>query len=346
LRQKVALELSKDALNDVMRGLEPILTASQSLEESFAVMYEIDSVFGHIHPRSVVASPAYGVNSRRTIPEWLKVLKSQRRENGHYGGSAEWLVLPRGPLTRRERDPNASSADSVADRFAYLTVVPSTVLENGRKVPVRVCTIEADTARGTSPARSPGSEMVGFVPIAEEAGDVVHAIRTTDGRHFVDFRARTDLDSAKRFISAIERSKPVDIAVAPELVMAQDRAAQLPDLILRSRLTVSERPGLFVAGSGATSDKEKGQPWNEGTILNSIGTVLWTQRKVQQAGISSDRARQFPLPEPGIGRQIMEDNASGDEIVIADVSGFGRCVVLICQDLQARPLSEEIVSSN
>lgn len=347
LRKKVAAILRKDDVGEVMAELDAILNLPDlrgaALDGCLALMIEIDDAFGWIHPRMVVVSPAHGSHASRPVPRWLIDLKSLRRTHGHYGAIGDSLVLPRGPLTRRARDAIASSADSVADRFAYLGVVPSAVFENGRRVPVRVCTIEADAARGAPLAKLPGSEIVGFIPIAEQAGDLVHTCRDTHGQYFVDFTTRADLDTAQRFIHAVERSDPVDIAVAPELVMPQDRATQLPNMIVRSKLSSSARPSLFVAGSGSTNDKEAGQSWNEGTVLNGIGAVLWKQRKVQQAGIDAYRARQFGLPEPRPHQQVMEDNASGDEVVIADITGFGRCVVLICQDLQAKPLSEEIV---
>jgi hypothetical protein len=39
----------------------------------------------------------------------------------------------------------------------------------------------------------------------------------------------------------------------------------------------------------------------------------------------------------------MEDNASANEIVVADIDGLGRSVILICQDLQTQPLAPEII---
>jgi hypothetical protein len=39
----------------------------------------------------------------------------------------------------------------------------------------------------------------------------------------------------------------------------------------------------------------------------------------------------------------MEDTTAANEVIVADVDGLGRCVVLICQDLQTLPLSGELV---
>lgn len=345
IRERVRAILNIDGLSHAMAAFDQLLSLPElsELDSTLAVMVEIDQIFGLIHPRAFAVSPGHGVGSRHVVPAWLSELKRRRRSLGSYVESTGVRVIPRGPLTRSQREENASSADSVADRFAYLSVVPCEVLENNRIVPVRMVTIEIDPARGALIARSPGTEVVGFVPVAEEVGDVIQASRESHGKYFVDFSPHPDLNSASRFMEAISRSEPVDIAMAPELVMPHQHAVALPNLIVKSPLRSKERPRIFVAGSGASLDKEYGQNWNESTILNSVGAVLWKQRKVQQAGIARNRAQQFGLPDPGDGKMVMEDNASGDEVVVADVAGLGRCVLIICQDIMARPFSEDII---
>jgi hypothetical protein len=98
-----------------------------------------------------------------------------------------------------------------------------------------------------------------------------------------------------------------------------------------------------LAGTGHTVECEDGQAWNEGRVVNGLGAVIWRQRKFWQAGIGKDRAAELNLVFPSDGRFLLEDNASGDEIVVADVDGFGRCIMLICQDVQSRPLSDELI---
>ncbi|MDM0007479.1 hypothetical protein QTI19_22065 [Variovorax sp. J22R203] len=337
--------LAMEELHEVMARLAALRDgpefAATPLDASFVLMREIDRIFGLVHPREVVVAPTHGTHAK--IPKWLRDLKQSRREEGQYYASEDFLVIPRGPLRRRARDPNASNTDSVADRFAYLTLAPKVVFENGRRVPVRMCVIGTDAAGGSKPGKSPGSEAVGFVPIAEQPGDVILNCRNEHGQFLVECGTRPDLQCAAHFMQAIERSEPVDIAIAPELVMPHGHASLLPNLIARSPAKLHAKPRLYVAGSGATNDKENAQSWNEGTVLNAAGCVLWTQRKVQQAGINKDRALQFGLPDPGPGRMVFEDNASGDEIVVADVGGMGRCIVLICQDLEAKPFSGEML---
>jgi hypothetical protein len=42
---------------------------------------------------------------------------------------------------------------------------------------------------------------------------------------------------------------------------------------------------------------------------------------------------------------MMEDNASGSEIVVADIDGLGRCVVLICQDCEMPVAAPELFTA-
>ena len=88
---------------------------------------------------------------------------------------------------------------------------------------------------------------------------------------------------------------------------------------------------------------EDGQAWNEGRVVNGLGGIIWKQRKLWQAGIDQQRARDFSLEPPENGRYLLEDNASGEEVVVADIDGFGRCIMLICQDVQAKPLTDELI---
>src|SRR5690606_10636683 len=40
---------------------------------------------------------------------------------------------------------------------------------------------------------------------------------------------------------------------------------------------------------------------------------------------------------------LMEDIAGHSRLSVVDLDGFGRCVVLICQDVQAHPVVEDII---
>ncbi len=39
----------------------------------------------------------------------------------------------------------------------------------------------------------------------------------------------------------------------------------------------------------------------------------------------------------------MENTSSGNEVIVADIDTFGRCVVLICQDFMSKPFSNDVI---
>lgn len=332
--------LGVQKLSDCTEGLGLLMgdagIAGLDLGQVLALMVAIDKTFGQIHPRSVV-TVAGGL---RSVP-WLSDLKALRRETGHYATAENFMLVPRGPLCRQQRAEYISNTDSVADRFAYLAVVPTTAKQSARSINIQIKVIEAHAAHGVSPSADRSNQLIAFIPVAEQASDFQPTVRVHSDKKFIDFRVAPGVNAPERLIQAIEKAGPLDFAMAPELVMSQDHADRLSELVLH----LSTRPRVIMAGSGPTRDKEGAQSWNEATTLNGIGTVLWTQRKILQAGIKQSRALQFGLDDPGKEGMLHEDNASGNEVVIADIAGVGRCVVLICQDIDAPPLTEEILTA-
>jgi hypothetical protein len=339
-KEMAARCLGYQKLSDCTKGLGLLIgdagIAGLNLGQVLALMVTIDKAFDPIHPRSVV-TVAGGL---RCAP-WLSDLKTLRRGTGHYATAENFMLVPRGPLCRQQRAEYASNADTVADRFAYLAVVPTTAKQSARPINIRIKVIEAHAAQGVSPSANRSNQLIAFVPVAEKASDFQPTVRVHSEKKFIDFRLAPGVDAPRRLIEAIEKAGALDFAMAPELVMSQDHADRLAELVLE----LNARPRVIMAGSGPTRDREGAQSWNEATTLNGIGAVLWTQRKILQAGIKQPRAIQFGLEDPGKEGMLHEDNASGSEIVIADIAGVGRCVVFICQDIDAPPLTEQILTA-
>ncbi|WP_321918021.1 MULTISPECIES: hypothetical protein [unclassified Paraburkholderia] len=136
--------------------------------------------------------------------------------------------------------------------------------------------------------------------------------------------------------------RDIDIAIAPELIVSEQDAGQLAGLLPQYETV----PRLFVCGSGLTADCDGAQynlPWNESHVLNGVGTVLWRQRKVMLATMSPDRAKECAIAQhDDSSTTFFENTATGDCIVVADIASLGRCVVLICQDLESE-LADTIV---
>lgn len=302
-----------------------------------AILLAIDALFYSIHPRTQIV-PA--VKSRQKLPAWLRDLRDRRLAFGHYASNTELRLIARGPLLRRDRDENASNAENFADRFTALSVVPDKLHHKLHTIKTQHLVIGLDDARGVAAGKNPGAETVVFIPVAEQAKDLHITEREINSRKFADFWLHHDLDAADILFNVLNQIGAVDIAFAPEFVVTEKHADKFAQGLQHR---VSAPPRITVAGSGQTTalsaDK---QAWNESRILNGIGCELWRQRKIWPAGLIKSTAISYGLTDPG-SRMTMEDSAEGDTLVIADVDGFGRCVVLICQDIHLSAAVKELL---
>lgn len=299
-----------------------------------SAMQAIDECFFYIHPRAQFV-PA----KKPQIPSWLRDLRDNRFLSGAYASNDNYRLVARGPLLRRDRDEIASNAENFMDRFAALSIVKHGLMLNTRTIKIQHIVIGLSAADGVVGSKNPGHEEIIFIPIAEKKIDLVLTQRDVSGQGYVDYRLNSALDAANIIHSTLCMAGGVDIAFAPELVTTEASADSLA-LMLGNR-AVSTR--LIIAGSGHTNTLSVDNvAWNEACILNGKGAELWRQRKLWPAGLTADQAEKYYLDKP-TSELLMEDNAEGDMLVVADVDGLGRCVVLICQDIEAQPLSNELV---
>lgn len=329
-------EAATDAIRDLLMGntarLPPVYRG-----EVLEVMRAIDELFYLIHPRAVLAAPATGV--RAPLPRWLKEARDRRWLEGNFHSDDDHLLIPRGPLLRGARHAFASSADNLADRYAALTVTARRLNQDGRPITVDLKRIPSSVSRGAPPGLTTGAEKIAFIPIAEAAEDVTPETRNTPGQMFVGFKPRDDLDPCAKILNALAEAGNMDLAIAPEfMVRVEDAEALAKALSLQPAA-----PRLIVAGTGSTGEAEDDQAWNEARMLNGAGAEVWRQRKLWPAGIDLKRARRFGIACKGDGVTLFEDNAAGEILTIADVDGLGRCAILICQDLKAELLAEQLV---
>lgn len=299
-------------------------------------MRSIDAAYYAIHPRSK-SSP---LGRFATRPAWLEEAVAARQHSGAYfiGDEGERLIA-RGPLLRCERAEDASAADSLADRFAALSVVPGTLSQDGRPIRVEHRVVGNSKIDGVSSGTNDGKEHVAFLAVTQDADELHVEYRQHEGRDFIDFRASAALDVPERVLKGLHQVGDVDIAIAPELVISEAHAEAICRRIAIAGLGVR----LFVAGSGHTTTGRDGTLfWNETRVVNSVGKELWRQRKLWLASVASERAAELGAVGGKAGSHP-ECNAAGDTIEIVDIDGFGRCVVLICQDLVSRPLAAELL---
>ncbi len=336
---KAALSLANEqAAFDALKKVwdQPASQLSHFRGQILAIMRAVDQAFYHIHPRAIARAPARG--PRVPVPEWLRDAREMREVTGAYFEVEGYRLIARGPLCRSSRQPVATNADSLADRFCALDVVPTILDQEGRTISISHQFIPVDAVRGITPSVKAGHEKVVFIPVAEEPDDIAKNNVRRGENLFVDLRAHTSIDPAQCIMEALTQAGSADIALASELVVSEDDADKLAD----SLLLAASSHRLVVSGSGPTRSKLDDQPWNEARVLNGYGTELWRQRKVWPAGITRDLAVHYGLPDPKDG-QIFEDTASGHDITVVDADGLGRCLILICQDLQARPLTDNLI---
>lgn len=340
-KEAVMNALAMRRADDVYRALRDVLAMPASSQASFrgqilATMHQIDRAFYSVHPRAASLAPS--ISARTLLPDWLMDAREIRQLTGNYFASDELRLIARGPLCRPSRHPTAANAETLADRFMALEVVPTQLSHSGRQITVAHKFVPGDAARGIEPISKPGHETVAFLPVAEETHDIVKSEIVRGDQSFVDFRAAPGLNPAARIVEALARAGVVDVAIAPELIISEDDADRLSDNLLEEDCG----PRILISGSGPTRARKDEQPWNEARIVNGFGTELWRQQKIWPAGITRELAVAYGLSDPGEG-QILEDTAAGDHITVVDADGLGRCIVLICQDLQARPFTDDLL---
>lgn len=317
------------------------LVSSKLVEESalrgriLAALTEIDKFVYAIHPR------ALSIPSLTSLPDWLRDVRASRNISGDYLSIGKDKLVPRGPLLRGARVPFSASADVLADRFSALSVVPATLEHDDRVIPITIKTVGVDPLSGVSATVLPGSEKVGYLPVVTDRADV--EIRSVDrgGGVCASFGPAVHFDASQAAFEGITSMGGIDVAIMPELVFSEEHADNLARLLSSHS---GGAPRLLVGATYSTRAlSPEGQPWNECRILNGVGKEIWRQRKIWPAAVKQATAIAYGLPDLGSGSFMPEDNASSEEIIISDIDGFGRCLVLICQDIETPVLSTALI---
>lgn len=300
-------------------------------------MSVIDMAFLRIHPRSVILSSKAGVAVK--IPEWLLDFRRKRLETGKYACSEQSYLIPRGPLCRRSRGDYDCSGESLLDRFSALSVVPKVLHIHGTPFDIDVRVLAPGVDNGVSAMAEQGKEKVAAIPVGIEKEHIKFDVAQRYSSYFARYSASSQINVVESVIASLQAcGAEADIAVASEFFVSEEAA----DEIVQKFHEIDDAPSVFVAGSGNTLDQQSDQSWNESRVYNSLGIELWRQRKLWPSGINLASAQLYGMSTVTSG-PVKEDNASGDHVVVMDLDGVGRCVVLICQDLQAPTLAEDLI---
>ncbi len=342
----ISSALAKDNARDASRTLVEAIEAAwpapgdghyevSATGLMLTVMGQIDACFEGLHPRGVHLPPRLRIDN----PAWVDVAGSRRAIGGAYHETDVARLIARGPFSRSAYGSDAASGDLLRGRFRNLAVARKTTRQEGRSINVELLRFSDEVATGVPRIPTPAAEKVAFIAVAEEGGDLDHAVLEKGEARFIDITPAKTLDGGARVLAAAQHLGKVDIALAPELTMGRTCASTVAEGLRAAKGNV---PRLLLAGTALT-EATGGLCHNEAVVMNANGHVLWRQRKIWPFGMQRERAEGFQLVKPGRPGLLFENIASSNTLIIADVDGLGRCVVLICQDLEATTAAEDIL---
>ncbi|MDE4909568.1 MULTISPECIES: hypothetical protein [unclassified Methylobacterium] len=303
-------------------------------ERAFTIMLVIDLLAHDVHPASVVIS----ASSRAPAPcRAASQLRQRRWIDGHYGGgiAGTGRVVPKGPIYRRLLDEDEmASGDRLDTQFTSLAL-----LEVGAGQ--YTINIEAvapkDFPAGHDPADA-AAPSIGIAPVAEDRDDLAFDAVLRQGRPFLDARPRDPGELAARTVAVVRALGSADIVLLPELCVSADAVvAVMEDLVAAAGLSGAPAPRLIALGSGLSAQccPTTSRPYNECSIVDANGRVLWKQRKLNHFRMGEQRMGECNILT-AVARPHAEDVATGTVLQVRDLPHFGRVMVLICEDLEQR----------
>ncbi|MBY3081092.1 hypothetical protein HFO73_28360 [Rhizobium laguerreae] len=296
-------------------------------ERAFVVMCALDQAAEQIHP-SIKKRITSRASSTGTM---LASMRTERTMTGAYAEIAgKGLVMPKGHLMpgRPRTKSEEESGTALSHHFSYLSFIPAPVKYFTLRplaVPPSLLSVSEDAAG-----------RVGLAPIAEDRDDLEFAVSDRNKRAFLDTIPKTAAlaDRTDAQVSAL-LDKGAGLIVLPELVSSVDAVDRLSESL---RKAARSQRAVVLAGSGPSKEMSDGigRPYNEAVIMNAVGEELFRQRKLNAFNMRWKRMEECGLPRSdGYERDShMEDCSTGEELVICDIHGLGRILVLICEDLE------------
>jgi hypothetical protein len=209
---------------------------------------------------------------------------------------------------------------------------------DSRDISVSLRVIGRDPGSGVPSSDTCGRECVGFAPLATDRAQIQADATSQGGAVFVKYGPSPSFAPDSEALKVLQGMGQIDIAVMPEMVFSEEAVDELAKELSRGSLPCAR---LIVAGSYATTELNGSFPWNESRALNAKGATLWKQRKIWTAGIAAAQARELNI-EVGAQTFVLEGTECGDTIELADIETLGRCLTLICQDVEAPQLAVDL----
>lgn len=300
---------------------------------ALVAMRGIDDSLLAIHPRSIVSGMG-----PTTLPSWLNDVRELRTLGGTYAADANLILIARGPFARSPKLALEEATFSLVDQFAAVKVIDHTSFkEDGRTINVTVKVVDQSTDLGVGNRHDrAASEVVTFVPLAENGSDLVPIVTPDGNVSFLDVVKGVGYEPADILLRAVQECADSDIIVAPELTVGK---GDVEKVAAGLSAMSGDRPRMLVSGSelaqssSVPKDDESGYPYNEASVINGHGARLWQHRKISAYGMLKSTSDNLNICGGDPPPQLMERITWSDSITVADVDGLGRCIVLICQDL-------------
>ncbi len=300
------------------------LPPEELAKRAFLMMRVIDRAFRLVLPETAYAlagavSARPGDVMRRMKDRWLVEGSLAEIDAGY--------VALLGPLTStmRAEAPEARNGDLFEHQFVNITFVRKPGA--GRRIGFR-------TLSPSEFMPTPGApDRVGVAPIAQDNDDFVFATEVREPRCYLDARPADSAATAARAIDVVTSmlADGATLVALPELVMDKDAIGAV-----RSSVKSGPHNGgrVLVLGTGlseVTSGGKVALHYNEATVCDGRGRVLFSQRKVNHYSMSPERMCECSIV-PERDEAHIENCATGHELVICDLPGMGRLMVLICED--------------
>jgi predicted amidohydrolase len=231
------------------------------------------------------------------------------------------------------RIKQASMWFQVSEFFDYVVRLPNhieatdpDINDSPRSIALRYVFVRPELVRSTGQF----VPVLGFAPIVERPDDLQIHVVNDSGKHWYDVRVNNLTDRIRAVTESLCKGG-ANIIIFPEMTMHPDAIDAVRDAIG----TYGPRSNLRLVVAGTfRRDGGSGRPYNEAVIFNHRGIELGRQRKLHRWNLSAVQRNGIGLETAASDTEpLFEFITPGEEILVLEQHGFGRAVVLICEDL-------------